>query len=421
MTPKQDKQVQLAGRIKSLFFWALLLLPLSVILLAAVEMAIRIVEINMLDTDRIIADFKEKMDSKQGEPFNIVHRKGEPGYSAGPYQFMPLVFEPGEKTIYVFGGSSLILPYFEKSFTSYLEWSMSESHHLPVRAFNFGILGYDSYSIKNRVLGAIGFHEPDLVVIYSGHNDFTNNFRNHLAKNLFVIQNSVVLNKMVFLYYRAIYKPMYGKSEGNQELDYFAFLNQSIEPSLMSFFLKIGLVDHPVRLLSEGYDIVIEGYRRNIQRIINETGKKNIPVVLITPIGNLEAKPHGFDDQAAEFHRRGMAETDYASRIGFLKKARDADAFSIDIRAKSTMLDLLRNWRAPNLYILDLENLLIEYGYSFGNDVFLDYVHFSVDSHRLYAAFLLWFLHENNVCCALADMEVEKPVRQTERRSRRVE
>jgi hypothetical protein len=120
-------------------------------------------------------------------------------------------------------------------------------------------------------------------------------------------------------------------------------------------------------------------------------------VVLMTPVGNLHAEPFGDITVVTRHYRAGMASTDYKQSIAELKKARDAELITYDLRAKSPLIGYIRKVNRPNVHVLDLEKRLEEMRFGFGNEDFVDYFHFNDRSHRLLADVIYDFLKKNGL------------------------
>ena len=84
----------------------------------------------------------------------------------------------------------------------------------------------------------------------------------------------------------------------------------------------------------------------------------------------------------------GMKETAYRARIGLLTEAKDREYFSPDIRAKTPLNDFIRGLDKDDPCVLDLEKKFQSQKVRFGQKEFLDYFHFTEETHRRIADLL---------------------------------
>ena len=390
---------RVANQVKLAAFWFAILLPVLLVIVLFGHLAIRIVNISRLDPQAIYSELTHLMERK-GESFEFQVENGVTGYQG--LRFIPFDYEPGQKLIYVFGGSSVVWPVFEKTFAFHLESSLNEEYGIPAKVFNFGAPGMTSLPLKNCAAVAIDFKKPDLIIIYSGHNDYTFAYRKLIKPNFF--------SGIVLFLNAAIIEPINKYLlHDDRPRNYHYLLDRHIEPKMSRLLTRLGILNYTQDVIDEVERIILDGYRKNIEHVLDLANEKDIPVILITPVGNLEERPYGIDDRAEELFISGMGQRDYGKKMDALIKAKNLDSFSIDLRAKSDMLNVIRSLRRPNLYVLDLESELIEYGFGFGYDDYYDIVHFNVGTHELYADFILWFMNRKRICCGLGEFRIDKP------------
>src|SRR5262249_40946183 len=142
---------------------------------------------------------------------------------------------------------------------------------------------------------------------------------------------------------------------------------------------------------------------RNNEALLDLAASHRVPVVVITPVGNLRAEPYGDLDTTSALYRKGMTTPDYDQAWAYLKQAQDTEIFTYDLRAKSPLVSYIRNLRRPGVYVLDLERVLKERRFGFGDAEFLDYFHFNDRSHRVVAGLIYDFLKQHRLAGARSE------------------
>lgn len=293
-----------------------------------------------------------------------------------------LLRDDSKLTVYLFGASSLVLS-DGAVFHDYLE----EAHD-DLQVVNFGISAIDSLTIRQRVAEAFTIARPDIMVLYYGHNDYNVVYHLYILPNYFS-QFDCLLRLSYPFRDRSRPEALFA----DDEYDVFYRLNR---PKLFSRFQRLGLVtiDHDAYLAVN--NLILDYFKKHNEAILEMAATHGVPVVLITPVGNLRAEPHG-DLSTTALYRKGMAATDYRESIEHLKMARDAELFTYDLRAKSALVRYIRELRHPNVHVLDLEKKLEEMRFGFGGEDFVDYFHFNDRTHRLIADVIYDFLKEKKL------------------------
>lgn len=316
-------------------------------------------------------------------------------------RFVPLDPKRGDRVVYVFGGSSVVLQEYDRSFPALLEGRLNREEG-GFRVFNFGACTLDTFSVRHRAVQAMERNRPDLVVVYAGHNDWINPYRQVIKPEFFLVWNSPILYQMLEWYYLMFHLPLSNLlSEFEGEPAFWAFLEYRLEPRINHWLQWAGLVRFPREAFAEFDRIILEAAQKNVRALLDKARSSGIPVVLVTPVGNLALRPFGIDGSSFELYKAGMAEKNYRQRIELLLEARDEEAFTFDMRAKSAFIDWLRGLQGPGVHVLDLEKALMDRGFDFDEGDFCDYVHFEIETHRLTAELIHWFLADENVCCGL--------------------
>lgn len=189
--------------------------------------------------------------------------------------------------IFCLGGSTVQgRPYAtETAFSSWLELSLqSAAPQRDWEVINCGGISYASYRLV-PILEEVSHYQPDLIILYSGHNEFLEDrtyprFRNpSLATRLFhrIRASWQTVNCCRQLWHR-------------QQPPETSTASRIIMPTEVN-----GLLDQ-ARLQDYHHDPqwhrdVIQHYQFNLQQMIEMTRQANIPLILVNPVSNLKDCP----------------------------------------------------------------------------------------------------------------------------------
>jgi len=354
---------------KRIIFYGVLSLPAVLMGIVVLVTALDIVQVRMIDQSTLYTGFRD----------HLLHK--------GPASFpLPEGIQerhPLKKTVFVFGESSLVLS-DGKTFPDYLG-----SAHEGLQVVNFGVTGIDSLSVLQRVQEALAASVPDIMILYYGHNDYNNAYHGYLVPQYFERFN--LLLRIPYLFYDKT-RPVSAFSFGT-----FYWYGEMHRPRLYQLFEKAKLVDIHSASYAPVNGLILEYFMHHNEAIIRLAASRNVPVVLITPVGNLRAEPYGDLNATTGAYRKGMETADYQQSIAYLKQARDSEIFTYDVRAKSGLVDYIRHFKRSGVYVLDLEKELETKQFGFGYSDFLDYFHFNDRSHRLLADMIYDFLKQKNL------------------------
>ena len=194
---------------------------------------------------------------------------------------------PGTYRVFCLGGSTVQgRPYaLETAFSSWLELSLQAA--APERQWeviNCGGISYASYRLV-PILQEVLDYQPDLLILYTGHNEFLEDrsyprFKNPAGTTRLlrsIRSNWQTINFLRQLCYRS---PGPTKSDSTQ----------IVLPTEVK-----GLLDQ-ARLQDYHHDSqwqrdVVEHYQFNLQRMIRLAQQANIPLILVNPVSNLKDCP----------------------------------------------------------------------------------------------------------------------------------
>jgi hypothetical protein len=289
----------------------------------------------------------------------------------------------GQTLIYIFGESSLIISN-GKTFSYYLNEDRDNLH-----VVNLGICGVSSFSIRKRVVEALNIAKPDIIVLYFGHNDYNNIYQGFMMPRYY--------DKFQALLWFAHFLGIGTKNPSVRQYDNYYWYSRLIRPKLFKLFERLKLIDVRQDEYEPINKYILDNYIANSSAIIDLASSKGIPVVFITPICNLRAEPFGDVETTTFLYDKGMSTRNYYESIEYLKKAKDKEMFTYDLRAKTPLVNYIRNLSHPNVYVLDLEKQLEDRKFEFGYSNFLDYLHFNDSTHHMVADTLYKFIKDKKL------------------------
>ncbi|OGP14829.1 MAG: hypothetical protein A2052_08370 [Deltaproteobacteria bacterium GWA2_54_12] len=358
---------------KRIIFWGVLLLPAFVVLFFVAVFIADVKRLDRISHDEIGAKLDTYLSAKEGTLFPAP--KGF--FEAGPQ----------DAGIFVFGESSVVIT-DKLTFSQYLEQDL-QPNNSNIKVVNFGIPGIDSYSIKLRVAQALNSAStPKAILLYFGHNDYNVAYK-YVLHPYWEESFNVFLKLTYHLSGRKFNFPdqkFVFRSDNYNDFYWYAMFTR---PVFFDIAQRLGLykVDNGKY---DGYNLkILEQFKKNTSEILDMAAAKGIPVIIVTPIGNLSAKPHGSIDMVDKSYQMGMSARNYAESVRHLTKAKDNEIFTGDMRAKSQLLDYLRTLHDGNkVFVFDLEKDFIQAGFKFDGSNFLDYFHLNDSAHRAVGSYI---------------------------------
>lgn len=297
--------------------------------------------------------------------------RGTPGRVGGPVNPAAISWAPPDSRaslhVWTLGGSSLVLPEPGASFDVPFQRQMEARGHR-VRLTNMAYPGVTSWFLRDRFLAGLQAAVetadlPDVVVVYHGHNDFSNTYR-------IVSQEPPAFDRLLRLRWWADWR-----LDGDLAEQYGAYRQLRIGSAttrLQRFGVHIGDGDFDHLDAS-----IATTWISNIRVILSAAAVHDIPVIVVMPVGALEARPHGDPALIEPLYRAGLAADDYAEQVALLLRARELERLTVDIRAKTVLLDQMRTLSSPEVTVVDLPALWRADEVPFDRLIFHDYVHFN--------------------------------------------
>lgn len=189
-----------------------------------------------------------------------------------------------EFRIFCFGGSTVQgRPYaIETSFTTWLELNLKaaapETHWQVV---NCGGVSYASYRLVPIVEEVLG-HEPDLLIVYTGHNEFLEERTYHEIKQrpawVMALHERLIRSRIYALAHQWVHAPSPRRDQTTLAADVDALLDY--QGGLAQY--------HRDDAFRDG---VIHHFEANLRRMVHLARQASTPLIFINPVSNLRDSP----------------------------------------------------------------------------------------------------------------------------------
>lgn len=313
--------------------------------------------------------------------------------------------KPNTYRIFVLGESSAAgWPYAANaSFPRYIRRKLHKlyiNHHVEV--INLGVSAISSYTILDFAKAAAEY-EPDLVLVYTGHNEYYGALgagsTQSLGANRWFVNTMLALQdyKIVQLLQNSI-KGIWSAAASIGD-DGKATTNET----LMARMIGENLIEYGSSVYKNGN----EQFRGNLEDIVEIFNEKNIPVILSTVASNLKDLPPFIPGEVSDENSAGgiytrakeaLAKGETAKAYELFSRARDLDP--LRFRASSDMNDIIRETaRKFNLPLVDTEkelNFIAVDGIT-GADLMTDHLHPNIKGYSFIGELFFEKMKEHNV------------------------
>lgn len=365
---------------KSVILLALGVAPFVVMSLLAWDIASQISNVNRTDYGAFENRLTQRLAERAQYPYS------EPYCKPVPEPFPAL--DPSKYNILAFGESSLVWARVHP-FPYYLEEELNRAGFAKtVAVTNLGMFAHDSYSIKDTIGRVLKQRKPDLILLYFGHNDYGRAYLRFLLPDWL---NLVMQRELDALY--AIGRFLFRIPN---TVDSY-FLGRVYRPFFLDLFQRFNLMTIEAFPAARMNEIILGQFKANEEAVLQMARDQHVPVVVVTPIGNVRMKPSGVYREVHALYEKGLGERDVRQQYRYLKAAQDKEIYTYDIRAKSDLNVYLRSLRRDDVHVFDLENKLLEQGFTFSSEWFVDYFHFNDDGHKRVAHEIAAFLEQEQL------------------------
>jgi len=219
--------------------------------------------------------------------------------------------------VFALGGSTTAgYPYlFNASFPSILRGILQEAApSKTIEIANLGMSAVPSYAVRDIVMD-LEPYEPDMLVIYTGHNEFYGALGIASAE-------SIGRNRSVVLTYLTLYRLKTVQLISNLIRSARQSIRDAITPDSVSGTLMERMAGN--RYIAHNNDLynqAAENFRANIEDVVNWAAEHNVKVVLGTLVSNLkDQKP--FVDVFADELSRADWQQNYNTALGYFSQSR---------------------------------------------------------------------------------------------------
>ncbi len=347
--------------LRRVVFWTLASLPLLVLLVVVVPFLVNIWGLSHPDHDEIRDALHQRMADRAQMTFQA------------QLDHLPRSYPGLQSPAFFLGGSSLVEIDRKDSevFPDYLR-RLVASHDI----VNLGVSASDSFFIATRLADVVDRTPPSLVVVYTGHNDYTNAFR-EVVRPAYRVLPGTIFPRALALSPR--FDPVSAANHVVFDYEVRAHLRLA----------EMGLLELDHAEFASYEQIVDEGLRANLDRMARLLADRQVPLVLVPAIGNLHVSPIGGPELRARYESARQL-PNYTERIEELKAVRDLEYLGPELRGRSQVRVLMAGIAAEydNVTVVDLEQLFMASRLPFDESVFMDRFHFNADGHRTVAELL---------------------------------
>ena len=308
-------------------------------------------------------------------------------------------------------GASTLLGFPNPAYTSFpnfLQQMLADAY--PARAIevvNCGVTAINSFVVREFVAEVVE-HEPDLVLIYAGHNEFVGPYGAatpfvRLSGNWYFIQLQMFLQRTKTYYL-------------------LESLLHALRPAAPAESFGVHLVQREIYLEDEAHRQTEAHYQRNMAEIVEVLREREVPVALCTLVSNLagfyplrsqgpvpppDAVSADYPQHAGLHFDAGSAHQaagDSAQALAAFVRARDLDG--IHLRACSPFNRTIRALAAESGAILiDVERAFAAHAPAglVGDELITEYLHPTVWGHYLIAQTIMTSLFAREDALGLAE------------------
>ena len=311
-------------------------------------------------------------------------------------------------------GASTLLGFPNPAYTSFpnfLQQMLADAYPArEVEVVNCGVTAINSFVVREFVEEVVEY-EPDLVLIYAGHNEFVGPYGAatpfvRLSGNWYFIQLQMFLQRTKTYYLL------------DSLLHYVA---AALRPAAPAKSFGVHLVEREIYLEDEAHQQTEAHYQRNMAEIVEVLRGREVPVALCTLVSNLagfyplrsqgsvplDAVLADYPQHAALHFDAGLAHQaagDSAQALAAFVRARDLDG--IHLRACSLFNRTIRALAAESGAILiDVEQAFAAHAPAglVGDELITEYLHPTVWGHYLIARTIMTSLFAREDVVGLAE------------------
>ncbi len=290
--------------------------------------------------------------------------------------------------VFVMGGSSAAgYPYLPLgSFSRYIRKRLELTYpNTNIEVVNLAMTAVNTYTLLDLLPGVLN-QKPDLIIIYAGHNEYYGALgvgsMESLGKSSFIIKLILYLNK--FKTYQLV------KNLTNQTMSLFTSGNTNQDAgTLMSRMVK----NKEIKLNSEIYNDGVDQFSKNLNEILSEINRKNIPVIVGKLVSNLKDQKPFISVKTKNYNTANevylQAETqlqnnNFQKADSLFELAKDLDALRFRAPRKFNFMisELCKKFNVPTVELDKIFNDESPQGIV-GNNLMVDHLHPNLEGYKL--------------------------------------
>ncbi len=301
----------------------------------------------------MLSSFTEHVAIRDGSPLPQFGVSPSPSDDSGP-------------VIWVLGASSIFFPQGE-TFVEQLG-ALLRLRNPQLQMLNLGISGIESRALVEQFQENLGRGAglPELLIIYAGHNDYNVLYHASLTRKFDLFEP-------LFYLLAPFTRP--GLKHGMT-----VYLRSRVPP-VVEWLQRQGLVDLSELSLAQVNRAIAARFEKNLKVIIEQCKGHGVPVMLVTPVGNLLARPYGSLATTSAPYWLGLSLPAGEARLSLLRAAQEAEFLTYDIRAKAGVREVMWEVVEPGVFTVDLDGWLVARGWRLDSRLFSDYFHFTKWGH----------------------------------------
>ena len=274
----------------------------------------------------------------------------------------------------------------QTSFSNFLQAMLQDAYpDRRIEIINCGVTAINSFVLLDFIEEVVA-HQPDLVLVYAGHNEFVGPYgastpfvQMGTSRSFIRLQMLLQRSRIYYLLGEALYR-----------------IGQWFKGDTEAPSFGVHLVQREIYLGDEAHRRTEVHYRENLLQILDVARAQGVPLALCTLVSNLEGfyplrsqRPDGGPRHAATQFERGLRLRDAGDvheALAAFVRARDLDA--IHLRACTPFNDIVREVAAaPGAWLIDIEAAFAAAapGGLVGDEWITEYLHPTVRGHHLLA------------------------------------
>lgn len=280
-----------------------------------------------------------------------------------------------DRTVVVLGESSLVVPgpcdgssKSDVTFPSLLEKRLKQKK---LEVLNLGYCGDDSRGVFGVMNFILSHKKPHAFVFYFGHNDYSNATRDLLHRQMEFLRTSFWLKHLFFFL------------PGGVKFQIEHVARNTFEALLIKSYRLLNPLLYDKEKFRKYSSFITAQIENKIKMMAGLSAKTGVPVVFISPVGNLFYPPVGADTEVVELYERGLQE----KNLSYLLRASDLDFFGYDQRVKSELANSFQKFSGAKVRVLNLTGAATAVPFSEYKRFFSDIFHLSPEGHA-------WILSE---------------------------